>query len=103
MSKGIVQERAGGVLIAGGIAMQIYLPGYASFGRLTAKFLIEAGVGLVLSGIGTMLPKRGAQPGFATTTRNPTQEWEIVYGRTRRGGTLVCLSEVAQKEPTQCL
>ena len=51
-------------------------------------YLISAGIGTVLSGLGTMLSK-GPVNGFATTMRNPTAAWRYVYDKTRVGGTIV--------------
>lgn len=92
MSKGIVETIAGGALIAAGVAMTVLSVGtLASVGVL----LIEAGAGLLLTGVGTMLSK-GPLGGFATSTRNPIAPWEVVYGRSRVGGTIVYISEFGE-------
>jgi len=52
------------------------------------QFLISAGIGTVMSGIGTMLSP-GPMQGLATTVRNPVAPWRVVYGRARVGGTVV--------------
>lgn len=87
MSKGVIQTVAGGLLIAAGVAA-MFVPG----GQGLGIFLITAGIGLVLSGIGTMLAK-GPLSGFATTTRNPIAPWEVIYGRARVGGTIVYIAQ----------
>lgn len=89
MSKGIIETVAGAALIATGIVLEVVTFGAST--PLTAM-LITAGAGLVLSGIGTMLAK-GPVQGFATTTRNPIAPWDVCYGRTRIGGTIVYLAE----------
>ena len=87
MSRGIVDTIAGGALIAAGVLIEV---GTLGGGTPLAIALITAGAGLVLTGIGTML--KGNVQGFATTTRNPIAPWEIPYGRTRIGGTIVYLA-----------
>ncbi|HXI42544.1 MAG TPA: hypothetical protein VNH83_21355 [Bryobacteraceae bacterium] len=47
-----------------------------------------AGIGLVASGIGTILSK-GPLHGFATTQKNPIAPWNVIYGRARIGGVLL--------------
>lgn len=89
MSKGIIETIAGGLEIAGGIALEVLSAGGST---PLSSFLITSGAGLVLSGIGTMLTK-GPVQGFATTTRNPIAPWEVIYGRARVGGTIVYLAE----------
>lgn len=89
MSKGIIETIGGAALIAGGAFLEVVTFGAST--PLTA-FMIQAGAGLVLTGIGTMIA--GSQvKGFATTTRNPIAPWEVVVGRSRVGGTLVYVAE----------
>lgn len=86
MSKGIVDTVAGGLLVAvGATAHLLGIPAIA------APYIIEAGVGLFLSGIGTMLT--GNVRGFATTERDPIAPWQVVLGQSRVGGTLVYVTE----------
>ena len=92
MSRGIVDTIAGGALIAAGVLIEV---GTLGGGTPLAIALITAGAGLVLTGIGTML--KGNVQGFATTTRNPIAPWEIPYGRTRIGGTIVYLAQFGDK------
>src|SRR5581483_2470914 len=94
MSKGIVETVAGLATIAAGVYIEI-----ASFGALTplATFLISAGSGMVIAGVGTMLSK-GPLQGFATTTRNPVAPWNVVVGRARVGGTPVYIGEFGEND-----
>ena len=79
----VVPEIIGGLEIAAGAAVEYFSPG-----NPLGNLLITAGVGTVLSGIGTLLAK-GPVNGFATTVRNPVQPWKVIYGRARTGGTVV--------------
>ncbi len=89
MSKGIVETIGGAVMVAAGVAADILTAGAAA---PLAQFLISAGAGLLITGIGTLLSK-GPQKGFATTERNPTAPWSVIYGRARVGGTLVYIAD----------
>jgi hypothetical protein len=55
-------------------------------------YLIAAGVGTVLAGIGTLL-SQGPLTGTSTLSRNPVAPWNVVYGRQKVGGILVHISE----------
>jgi hypothetical protein len=88
MSKGIIDAIAGGLMVAAGAALTVVTGGIAA---AISPYLIQAGAGLVLSGIGTMLT--GNVHGFATTERNPIAPWQIVLGQTRVGGTLIYVTE----------
>jgi hypothetical protein len=79
-----VEVVAGAAEIALGAALFILIPG-AQFAGVA---LMVSGAGTVMTGIGTILAK-GPMTGIATTTRNPTAPWKIVYGRARVGGTIV--------------
>ncbi len=57
-----------------------------------ASFLISAGTGLVLSGIGSLLSK-GPLQGISTATRNPIAPWNVLYGRGKLGGTIVYINQ----------
>jgi hypothetical protein len=57
-----------------------------------SSFLIASGVGMVLTGIGTLL-QAGPLSGTSTLSRNPIAPWNVVYGRQKVGGTLVHISE----------
>lgn len=92
MSKGILETVGGAALIAAGIFLEVVTFGAST--PLTAM-MITAGAGMVLSGIGTMLAK-GPVNGFATTTRNPIAPWEVIYGRSRVGGTIVYIAEFGE-------
>lgn len=75
----------GGLEIVGGAVA-------AAFGLAPlAAFLISAGVGTLISGIGTLLSK-GPVNGFATTVRNPTSPWKSIYGECATGGTVVYMN-----------
>jgi hypothetical protein len=58
-----------------------------------ASFLISAGSGVALSGIGSLIAGLGAATGTGTMTRNPVKPWDVVYGRCRVPGTTVYLNE----------
>lgn len=75
----------GAAEIAIGVGLNIIAPG-------SGTWLIVAGVGTVISGVGTLLAK-GPLAGVGTATRNPIAPWTIVYGRARVGGTIVYISE----------
>jgi hypothetical protein len=69
-----------------------------TFGALTplevslAKVLESAGVGMALTGIGTIVAGDPIK-GFATTTRNSIAPWGVLYGRVRTGGSLIILEQ----------
>jgi hypothetical protein len=69
----------GGLEITGGIL-------------LGNPMLIMAGIGTLLTGIGTLLSK-GPLTGTSLLSRNPTAPWNVVYGRAKVGGVLVHISE----------
>ncbi|MDE2100752.1 MAG: hypothetical protein KGL39_26135 [Patescibacteria group bacterium] len=83
--------------IVGGAEMALGFIDIATFGFGTgfgltfAPYLIAAGAGTLLGGLGTMLSKGPAQ-GFSTTMRSPTAPWRYVYGAQRVGGTIVYLN-----------
>lgn len=93
MSKGIIETVGGALAITAGVVLDV-----ATAGASTAlsAFLIKAGAGLVISGIGTMIAQASKIKGFATTERNPIAPWEVVVGETRVGGTLVYIAEFGQ-------
>lgn len=84
MSKGIFETIAGGVAIAGGIALAA-----TGVGAAIAPFLIHAGEGLLLSGIGTLISGQQVKGGFGTTIRQPIEPWQVVIGNDCVGGTLI--------------
>lgn len=51
------------------------------------SFLLPTAVSLIAGGVGTLLKKQ--QTGIASNTINPIQPWNVVYGRTRVGGTTI--------------
>src|SRR5437879_6154925 len=65
----------GGLEIAVGIASEILLPG-----NPLGIYLIASGVGMVLTGIGTLL-SQGQLTGTATLSPNPIAPWHVVDGR----------------------
>ena len=91
MSKGIIETVGGSLLIAAGA-----LASATGVGAGAAQFLISAGAGLVISGIGTMIAQAKNIKGFATTERNPIAPWEVQVGETRVGGTLVYIAEFGE-------
>src|ERR1700722_1383439 len=76
---------AGAAMIGTGLFLE-----FVTFGASTplTMFLISAGTGMVIFGIGTMLAK-GPLSGISTATRNPIAPWNVIYGRAKVGGTLV--------------
>src|SRR5579885_3510444 len=79
------QEIIGGLEVAGGAALVA-----TGVGAPIGAELIAAGVGTTISGLGTLFSK-GPAKGFATTERNPTAPWQVIYGRARVGGSIVYL------------
>src|ERR1700734_3742051 len=88
MSKGIIETVGGSLAIAGGVAESLFL---GPAGVAVGKFLIEAGAGLVISGIGTMIAGTRDR-GFSTAERNPIAPWQVVPGTAEVGGTVVYIS-----------
>lgn len=76
----------GAAEIAGGIVAGV-------FGAVPlSAMLISSGAGMLISGIGTMLAQ-GPVKGTSTASRNPLAPWNVVYGRSKLGGTLVFINE----------
>jgi hypothetical protein len=88
MSQGIVETIGGVALIAAGVLLPI--PG-------VSQFLIAAGAGMVLGGVGTML-SQGPLQGFAIATRNPVAPWEVRYGQARAGGIYVFINSFGDND-----
>jgi predicted phage tail protein len=80
-----VSTIAGAALIGTGLFLEFVTIGAST--PLTA-FLISAGIGMVMTGIGTMLSK-GPLAGTSTASRNPIAPWNVVYGRAKIGGALI--------------
>lgn len=49
--------------------------------------LLQMGLSLITAGVGSLLTKQ--RQGIAGNTLNPIQPWNVVYGRTRVGGTTI--------------
>ena len=81
MSKGIVDTIIGGVEIVAGILL-------APFIGPLAGFLVAAGIGMLFTGVGTLISGT-ASGGVITATRNPVKDWDVVYGRARIGGEVL--------------
>ena len=80
------------------IGASVLLPGVglaisASMLSSMTGILASAGAGMVLSGVGTLLSQKAN--GIATTSRNPIAPWQVIYGRSKVGGTVVYQEEVA--------
>ena len=84
---GWIEVAVGAALVAG----TIFTGGALS--PALASFLISAGSGVALSGIGSLIAGLGAVRGTGTMTRNPVKPWDVVYGRNRVPGTTVYLNE----------
>ena len=80
----------GGLEIVLGV-VALFVPGLQGVGYL----LISAGVGTLLTGVGTILSSNAAQQllGYAAAARNPIAPWMVVYGRSIVGGTVVYIHE----------
>jgi hypothetical protein len=85
MSKGIIDTIIGGLEVAAGILLEVISGGLNPAGY----FLIAAGAGMILTGIGTLLS--GNALGVVQASRNPIEPWRIIYGRSRVGGTITVL------------
>jgi hypothetical protein len=85
---------AGSALIGAGLFLE-----FVTFGASTplTAFLISAGIGMVITGIGTLLQK-GPLAGTSTATRNPIAPWNVVYGRAKVGGTMVYFGYFGENE-----
>ena len=85
---------AGTALIAAGLVLE-----FVTFGESTplTAFLISAGAGMVITGIGTLLSGKPPLPG-STASRNPIEPWNVIYGRKKVGGTLVYFSEFGDND-----
>jgi hypothetical protein len=83
---GILDLIIGGAEIALGILIEI---GTLGGGTPLAVMLISSGIGMMMVGIGTLIAGDPPVRGFATTTRNSIAPWEIIYGESRCGGTIV--------------
>jgi hypothetical protein len=86
------QEVEGAVEIAAGVVLAA-----TGVGAAFAPYLITAGVGTMLSGIGTLLQK-GPLPGVTGAGRNPIAPWNVVYGRARVGGTIVYMNSFGEND-----
>lgn len=79
----------GGLEIIGGVILE-FIPG----GQALGGYLIAAGAGQVIAGIGTLLNQ--PQQGLATAARNPVMPWNVIYGRAKTGGTIVYVNETGE-------
>jgi hypothetical protein len=80
------------------IGASILLPGVglaisASMLSTMTGILASAGAGMVLSGVGTLLSQKAN--GISTTSRNPIAPWQVTYGRSKVGATIVYQEDVA--------
>lgn len=76
----------GGLEIAAGAALLA-----TGVGAAFAPYLISAGVGTLISGLGTLLSK-GPVTGSVTSAKNPIAPWLIPYGENCVGGTPVYIN-----------
>jgi hypothetical protein len=79
----------GGLEIGAGIALDFLTVA-------GGNWLIAAGVGTVIGGIGTLLSQ--PQQGLATASRNPKMPRNVVVGRAKVGGTIVYINESGDKD-----
>lgn len=82
----------GALEIAGGIALDVFVPGGAAYGN----YLIGAGVGSIIGNVGTLLSQ--PQGGLGTASRNPTMPWNVVYGQRQVGGTIVYINSFGDND-----
>lgn len=75
----------GGAEIAAGVLL-------LASGNPLGTYLISAGSGQVIAGVGTLLAK-GPLTGTGGASRNPIAPWNVVYGRAKVGGTIIYVSE----------
>jgi hypothetical protein len=76
------------------VGVSFFVPGgFLLAGTALSTLLATAGAGMVLSGIGTLLTQKAN--GIATSSRNPLSPWQVVFGRTKVGATVVYQEEVA--------
>ncbi len=74
----------GGLEIALGAALLL-------IGNPLGYFIIAAGAGQLIGGIGTLLNQ--PKTGLATASRNAIAPWNVIYGRAKVGGTIVYINE----------
>ena len=77
---GWVDEAVGAALVVAGVALIWYCPPLA-------PYVISAGVGLMMTGVGTLISSMGGLTGVHTLSRNPIKPWDVIYGRARVAGT----------------
>lgn len=86
----------GGLAIAAAAVMML-VPGAQIFGVLTlqiARGLLMTGIGMMLQNAATLISGAGTRlQGTTITTRNPIAPWNVVYGRSIVGGTLIYINE----------
>ena len=75
----------GGLLIVAGVLLEPFTGGLSTL-------LIQAGIGMVIAGIGTAL-SNGPLTGTTTASRNPTAPWNVIYGKAKLGGIMVFVDE----------
>jgi hypothetical protein len=90
MSKGVIEGVAGAAILAAGIALDAVTAGAATPFEIA---LMTSGAGMLLSGLGTLIGQQSR--GVAEMSRNPIQPWNVIYGRTKVGGTTIYQEEVA--------
>src|ERR1700690_2567298 len=85
---------AGAAMIGTGLFLE-----FVTFGASTplTMFLISSGIGMVLTGIGTLLSK-GPLTGTSTASRNPVAPWNVVYGRAKIGGVLIYFGQFGDND-----
>ena len=85
MSRGIIDSIIGGIELAAGIIIE-GLPG----GQALGWFLIVAGAGMILAGVGTLIQNaNNSGGGVVSASRSPIAPWTIVYGSARVGGRMI--------------
>ena len=82
----------GGLEIAAGIALDFLVPG----GQIAGYYLIAAGAGSVIAGVGSLLNQ--PQKGLAIASQSPVAPWQVGYGRFKSGGTIIYQNESGEND-----
>lgn len=93
MSKAIAEIAIG----AGLVALDIFAPEIGlTLTPWLSGLLVGTGSSLVMGGIGSLLTKQ--QVGLGANVRSPIQPWNVVYGRSKIGGTVVYIEETGESD-----
>lgn len=82
----------GALEIAAGVVLSA-IPG----GAAAAPYLISAGIGTAMGGIGTMLAK-GPLQGVTGTAANPIEPWNVIYGQAHVPGNRIYTNQFGEND-----